>query len=67
MTRLEGTKWLMVSLLYGSDLQLMECVRLRVKDLDLEYNQIVVRDAKGQKDRATMSPISLKDPLMKMT
>jgi integron integrase len=65
LVRLEGTKWLMASLLYGSGLRLMECMRLRVKDLDFEYNQIIVRDAKGQKDRASMLPISLKDPLRK--
>ena len=59
---LEGSNWLMASLLYGSGLRLMECVRLRVKDLDFEYNQIVIRDAKGQKDRVTMLPVSLKDP-----
>jgi integron integrase len=65
LTRLEGTKWLMVSLLYGSGLRLMECVRLRVKDLDFEYNQILIRDAKGGKDRVTMLPVSLKEPLKK--
>ncbi len=65
LVRLEGTKWLMASLLYGSGLRLMECVRLRVKDLDFEYNQIVVRDAKGWKDRVTMLPVSLKEPLKK--
>ena len=54
LVRLEGTKWLMVSLLYGSGLRLMECLRLRVKDIDFEYSQIVVRDGKGQKDRVTM-------------
>ena len=44
IVRLEGAKWLMVSLLSGSGLRLMECLRLRVKDIDFEYNQIVVRD-----------------------
>ena len=63
LLRLEGTKWLMGNLLYGSGLRLMECVRLRVKDIDFEYNQIVVRDGKGQRDRVTMLPISLKAPL----
>jgi len=65
LARLDGTKWLMASLLYGSGLRLLECVRLRVKDLDFDYNQIIVRDAKGQKDRRTMLPISLKEPLKK--
>jgi len=63
LVRLEGTKWLMASLLYGSGLRLMECIRLRVKDLDFGYEQIVVRDGKGQKDRVTMLPVSIKEPL----
>lgn len=63
LLRLDGTKWIMASLLYGAGLRLMDCLRLRVKDLDFEYNQIVVREAKGQKDRVTMLPISLKEPL----
>lgn len=41
----------------------MECVRLRVKDLDFEYRQITVRDGKGQKDRLTMLPDVLLEPL----
>jgi len=53
---LTGTYALMAGLLYGSGLRLMECVRLRVKDLDFAQNQIVVRDGKGQKDRVTMLP-----------
>ena len=53
---LDGQNWLMGTLLYGSGLRLMECVRLRVKDIDFEYRQIVVRDGKGQKDRVTMLP-----------
>jgi len=58
MKRFEGSKWLMVSILYGSGMRLMECLRLRVKDIDFEYNQIVVRDGKGSKDRVTMLPVS---------
>lgn len=65
LLELEGTKWLMASFLYGSGLRLMECLRLRVKDVDFSYNQIVVRDAKGQKDRVTMLPNSLQEPLKK--
>lgn len=65
LLRLDGTKWLMASLLYGSGLRLMECLRLRVKDVDFEYNQVVVRDGKGQKDRITMLPVSSKEPLNK--
>jgi integron integrase len=63
MARLEGTMWLMAMLTYGSGLRLLECLRLRVKDVDFHYKQLVVRDAKGQKDRVTMLPNSLIDPL----
>ena len=63
LLQLEGLKWLMASLLYGSGLRLMECVRLRVKDVDFGYNQIVVRNGKGNKDRVTVLPVSLKEPL----
>ncbi len=55
----------MASLLYGSGLRLMECIRLRVKDLELSYNQIIVRDGKGNKDRVTMLPESLNEHLKK--
>jgi len=60
---LTGEAKLMVQLLYGCGLRLMECVRLRVKDVDFEQNQIVVRDGKGMKDRTTMLPEQLKNPL----
>jgi integron integrase len=60
---LHGTPKLMAGLLYGSGLRLMECVRLRVKDIDFELAQITVRDAKGGKDRVTMLPINLAEPL----
>jgi integron integrase len=63
LAQLDGTLWLMASLIYGSGLRLMECVRLRVKDIDFHYKQIIVRDAKGQKDRVTMLPESLMDSL----
>ncbi|MGE5258325.1 MAG: integron integrase [Hyphomicrobiales bacterium] len=53
----------MAQLLYGCGLRLMECVRLRVKDIDFEQNQIIVRDGKGMKDRATMLPEQLKNLL----
>lgn len=56
LAHLDGQNWLMASLLYGSGLRLMECVRLRVKDVDFEYRQITVRDGKGNKDRVTMLP-----------
>ena len=58
-----GTLSLMVRLLYGTGMRLMECVRLRVKDVVLEQNQIVVRDGKGFKDRVTVLPLSLKPEL----
>ena len=48
-----------IRLLYGSGLRLMECLRLRVKDLDFAQRQILVRDGKGEKDRVTMLPESL--------
>jgi integron integrase len=60
---MDGAHQLMAKLLYGCGLRLMECVRLRVKDVDFGGNQIVVRDAKGMKDRVTMLPERLKVPL----
>ena len=59
LNRLHGTARLMAELLYGSGLRLMECVRLRVKDVDFAYAKIVVRDGKGAKDRVTMLPVTL--------
>ena len=60
---LHGTNRLMAGLLYGSGLRLMECVRLRVKDVDLGYLRVTVRDGKGGKDRITMLPVSAAKPL----
>ena len=54
---------LMAKLIYGSGLRLTECLRLRVKDIDFGNNQVVVRDAKGMKDRVTILPENLKVPL----
>ena len=51
LSRLEHTHWLVACILYGSDLRLMECIRLRVKDLDLDRLSITVRSGKGDKDR----------------
>lgn len=65
LTSLEGTHWLIAGLLYGSGLRLMECLRLRVKDIDFTYAQITVRDGKGEKDRVSMLPAKLKQPLMR--
>jgi integron integrase len=60
---LEGTHRLMAGLLYGAGLRLMECVRLRVKDIDFDYRQITVVSGKGDKDRRTMLPGRLIEPL----
>ncbi|ADE14437.1 integron integrase [Nitrosococcus halophilus Nc 4] len=60
---LEGEQWLMASLLYGSGLRLMECMRLRVKDIDFERQAIGVREGKGRKDRVTLLPEPLIVPL----
>ncbi len=65
LAHLEGTHWLIAALLYGSGLRLMECLRLRVKDVDLSYRQLTVRNGKGDKDRITMLPAKLKQPLMR--
>ena len=59
LARLSGTEWLVVSMLYGSGMRLGECLRLRVKDLDLSRHELLIRDAKGQKDRVTVLPDSL--------
>jgi integron integrase len=63
IAQLTGVHRLIVQLLYGSGLRLMECMRLRVKDLDFGQRQILVRDAKGGKDRVTILPNSLIKPL----
>src|SRR5882724_185116 len=63
LDELSGTSRLMAGLLYGSGMRLMECVRLRVKDVDCAQNQIMVRDGKGQKDRVTILPQTFQGPL----
>jgi integron integrase len=63
LARLDGVPWLMASLLYGSGLRVLECCRLRVKEVDLVRQEITVRDGKGGKDRVTLLPASLRDPL----
>ena len=63
LAQLDGSRWLMASLLYGSGLRLMECLRLRVKDVEFGSGRIVVRDGKGGVDRVTVLPRSLRDPL----
>jgi integron integrase len=62
---LDGSDWIMAMLLYGAGLRLMECLQLRVKDIDLTSNQILVRAGKGDKDRHTMLPAAVKEPLAK--
>lgn len=59
LDRMNGLHGMMARLLYGTGMRLMECVRLRVKDVDFEQGEIVVRDGKGAKDRVTMLPQSL--------
>ena len=56
LSKMNGITGLMAGLMYGSGMRLMECVRLRVKDIDFTRHQIMVRDGKGQKDRVTMLP-----------
>ena len=63
LQRLDGVPRLMAILLYGAGLRLLECCRLRVKDVDFAMNQITVRDGKGQKDRPTMLPAAVKAEL----
>lgn len=65
LLHLDGSKWIIASLLYGAGLRLMEGLRLRVKDVDFGYNQIIVRDAKGAKDRVTVLPASVKEQVQR--
>lgn len=63
LQNLRGTHWLIASLLYGAGLRLMECMRLRIKDVDFGRSEITVRDGKGMKDRVTLLPEKLRAPL----
>lgn len=63
LAQMQGTAWLMAALIYGGGLRLLECLRLRVKDIDFQYRQLLIRDAKGQKDRVTLLPQNLLEPL----
>ncbi len=63
LERLRGTHGLLARLLYGAGMRLMEGLRLRVKDLDFERRELLVREGKGAKDRITMLPVTLIDPL----
>ena len=63
LDHLDGDKWLIGSLLYGTGLRLMECLQLRVQEIDFQRREIIVRDGKGGKDRRTMLPQLLLQPL----
>ncbi len=67
LNHLDGTYKLMAQLLYGSGLRLMECVRLRIKDIDFEYRTITVRDGKGEKDRIVPLPETVIPELRRQT
>ncbi|MHB8803304.1 MAG: integron integrase [Rhodocyclaceae bacterium] len=64
LERMDGVYGLMGRLLYGTGMRLMECVRLRVKDVDFGRNEILIREGKGGKDRVTMLPAALAQPLV---
>ena len=63
LCRLEGIHWLIANLLYGTGMRIMECLRLRAKDVDFARREVLVRDGKGFKDRVTMLPLTLLQPL----
>ncbi|MEX2480508.1 MAG: integron integrase [Gammaproteobacteria bacterium] len=64
LEQLNGVQLLMARLLYGTGMRLMECIRLRVKDVDFDYRQIIIRDGKGAKDRVVPFPDRLRDTLL---
>lgn len=63
LANMDGTAWLMAALLYGAGLRQIECLTLRVKDIEFAYRQIIVRDGKGAKDRVTVLPENVIEPL----
>lgn len=63
LAQLPGVYWLIGTLLYGSGVRLMECLRLRVQDIDFSYSRVTVRSGKGAKDRVTMLPGIVAEPL----
>ncbi|MBC8180808.1 integron integrase [candidate division KSB1 bacterium] len=65
LDKLKGKYWIMAMFLYGSGLRLLECLRLRIKDIDFDYKSVTVRDGKGQKDRTTILADKIVDPLKK--
>ena len=65
LSALNGYHWMACCLLYGSGLRLMECIRLRVQDLDFDHRAVIVRDGKGRKDRVVTLPDALTLPLQR--
>ncbi len=63
LKQLTGTIWIIVVILYGAGLRIQDCLGLRVKDIDFDRHQIVVRRGKGQKDVRTMLPVAVRDRL----
>lgn len=63
LEKMDGIQYVMAALMYGTGMRLMECVRLRVQDMDFEYRQVIVRDGKGRKDRALPLPKKLIAPI----
>ncbi|HHS13520.1 MAG TPA: integron integrase, partial [bacterium] len=63
LLQMSGTYQMMATLLYGAGLRLSECLRLRVKDVDFDYNQLIIRDSKGNKDRVVPLPHTIKERL----
>lgn len=65
LAALDGCDWLVAALLYGTGMRLLECLRLRVKDVDFQRNEIAVRDGKGGKDRRVPLPARVREPLQR--
>ena len=63
LSKLDGDKWLAAAPMYGTGMRLMECLTLRVQDIDFERSEVLVRNGKGAKDRVTMLPETLKGKL----
>ncbi len=63
LTQLSGIQWLMATLMYGAGLRVLECVQLRVKDINFDSRYILIRSGKGGKDRRTLLPDRVRDPL----
>jgi integrase len=65
LSNLSGIQLLLVSIIYGGGLRLMEVVRLRIQDIDFGYQQIIIRNAKGNKERVVPLPVKITDSLKK--